>query len=163
MGTTLLLASDLARGFRVGGSLGIRGSVFDAVVETGVREQRFRRALLSDEPHQCCQGCGAQWSLMNSTAFARVPWRLAILGGISCLLYVLGSVWQPPLERANHPWYFLWFSGVFAAYLLPSSPSTVRIGRYSLVLSPHRGMGLDLSCQCVMGDTGISLRRYLSL
>lgn len=55
---------------------------------------------------------------MNSTAFARVPWRLAILGGISCLLYVLGSVWQPPLERANHPWYFLWFSGVFAAYLL---------------------------------------------
>ena len=55
---------------------------------------------------------------MNSTAFARVPWRLAILGGISCLLYVLGSVWQPPLERANHPWYFLWFSGVFAVYLL---------------------------------------------
>jgi radical SAM protein with 4Fe4S-binding SPASM domain len=25
--------------------------------------QRFRRALLSDEPHQCCRGCGAQWSL----------------------------------------------------------------------------------------------------
>ena len=25
--------------------------------------QHFRRALLSDEPHQCCRGCGAQWSL----------------------------------------------------------------------------------------------------
>ena len=25
--------------------------------------QRFRRALLSDEPHDCCRGCGAQWSL----------------------------------------------------------------------------------------------------
>ncbi len=25
--------------------------------------QRFRRALLSDEPHHCCRGCGAQWSL----------------------------------------------------------------------------------------------------
>jgi radical SAM protein with 4Fe4S-binding SPASM domain len=25
--------------------------------------QRFRRTLLSDEPHQCCRGCGAQWSL----------------------------------------------------------------------------------------------------
>jgi MoaA/NifB/PqqE/SkfB family radical SAM enzyme len=25
--------------------------------------QRFRRALLSDEPYQCCRGCGAQWSL----------------------------------------------------------------------------------------------------
>jgi radical SAM protein with 4Fe4S-binding SPASM domain len=25
--------------------------------------QRFRHALLSDEPHQCCRGCGAQWSL----------------------------------------------------------------------------------------------------
>jgi radical SAM protein with 4Fe4S-binding SPASM domain len=25
--------------------------------------QRFRRMLLSDEPHHCCRGCGAQWSL----------------------------------------------------------------------------------------------------
>jgi MoaA/NifB/PqqE/SkfB family radical SAM enzyme len=25
--------------------------------------QRFRRALLSEEPHDCCRGCGAQWSL----------------------------------------------------------------------------------------------------
>jgi radical SAM protein with 4Fe4S-binding SPASM domain len=25
--------------------------------------QRFRRMLLSDEPHPCCRGCGAQWSL----------------------------------------------------------------------------------------------------
>jgi radical SAM protein with 4Fe4S-binding SPASM domain len=25
--------------------------------------QRFRRALLSDEPHHCCRGCGARWSL----------------------------------------------------------------------------------------------------
>jgi len=27
------------------------------------RYQKFREALLSDEPHQCCRGCGAQWSL----------------------------------------------------------------------------------------------------
>ncbi|MBI3327292.1 MAG: SPASM domain-containing protein [Nitrospinae bacterium] len=27
------------------------------------RYQQFRRALLSDEPHECCRGCGAQWSL----------------------------------------------------------------------------------------------------
>jgi radical SAM protein with 4Fe4S-binding SPASM domain len=27
------------------------------------RYQEFRRALLSDEPHHCCRGCGAQWSL----------------------------------------------------------------------------------------------------
>jgi radical SAM protein with 4Fe4S-binding SPASM domain len=25
--------------------------------------QRFRRTLLSDEPHHCCRGCGARWSL----------------------------------------------------------------------------------------------------
>jgi radical SAM protein with 4Fe4S-binding SPASM domain len=25
--------------------------------------QRFRRMLLSDEPHHCCRGCGARWSL----------------------------------------------------------------------------------------------------
>ena len=55
---------------------------------------------------------------MSSTASARWPWRLAVLGGVSCLLYLLGSVWQPPLERMHHPWYFLWFSGVFVVYLL---------------------------------------------
>jgi len=27
------------------------------------RYQQFRRALLSDEPHHSCRGCGAQWSL----------------------------------------------------------------------------------------------------
>jgi alpha-1,6-mannosyltransferase len=53
---------------------------------------------------------------MNSPASAPFPWRLAALGGVLWLLYLLGSVWQPPLERTNHPWYFLWFSGVFIVY-----------------------------------------------
>jgi hypothetical protein len=55
---------------------------------------------------------------MSSTASARVPWQLTVLGGVSCVLYLLASAWQPPLERANHPWYVLWFSGVFVVYLL---------------------------------------------
>src|SRR5882724_230263 len=33
----------------------------------------------------------------------------------------------------------------------------------SLCHAPHPGMGRDLSSQRVVGDTGISLRRYLSL
>jgi alpha-1,6-mannosyltransferase len=55
---------------------------------------------------------------MSSPAPARFPWRLAVVGGVSCILYLLGSAWQPPLERTNHHWYFLWFSGVFVVYLL---------------------------------------------
>jgi len=42
------------------------GNAFDeplASIWNNEPYQRFRRALLSDEPHQCCQGCGAQWSL----------------------------------------------------------------------------------------------------
>jgi hypothetical protein len=34
------------------------------------------------------------------------------------LLYLLGSTWQPPLERSNRPFYLVWFSGVFIVYLL---------------------------------------------
>jgi alpha-1,6-mannosyltransferase len=55
---------------------------------------------------------------MKSPAGAAFPWRLAVLGGVSFLLYLLGSAWQPPLERTNHPVYFLWFSAVFFVYIL---------------------------------------------
>jgi alpha-1,6-mannosyltransferase len=40
------------------------------------------------------------------------------LGAVSCVLYLLGSVWQPPLERTHHPVYFLWFSGAFLVYVI---------------------------------------------
>ena len=49
---------------------------------------------------------------------APLPWRLAALGFVSCLLYVVGTVWQPPLARANQPLYFLWFSGAFLVYVV---------------------------------------------
>jgi radical SAM protein with 4Fe4S-binding SPASM domain len=42
------------------------GNAFDeplAAIWNNARYQRFRRMLLSDEPHHCCRGCGAQWSL----------------------------------------------------------------------------------------------------
>jgi radical SAM protein with 4Fe4S-binding SPASM domain len=42
------------------------GNAFDeplATIWNNERYQQFRRALLSDEPHHCCRGCGAQWSL----------------------------------------------------------------------------------------------------
>jgi MoaA/NifB/PqqE/SkfB family radical SAM enzyme len=42
------------------------GNAFEeplATIWNNERYQRFRRALLSDEPHHCCRGCGAQWSL----------------------------------------------------------------------------------------------------
>jgi alpha-1,6-mannosyltransferase len=55
---------------------------------------------------------------MKSPAGAPFPWRLAVLGGVSFLLYLLGSVWQPPLERTNHPFYLVWFSAVFSVYVL---------------------------------------------
>jgi hypothetical protein len=55
---------------------------------------------------------------MKSPAGADFPWRLAVFGGVSFLLYLLGSAWQPPLERTNHPVYFLWFSAVFSVYVL---------------------------------------------
>lgn len=45
------------------------------------------------------------------------PWRLAALGLASFMLYLVGTVWQPPLARANQPLYFLWFSGIFLVYV----------------------------------------------
>jgi radical SAM protein with 4Fe4S-binding SPASM domain len=42
------------------------GNAFDeplATIWNNAHYQRFRRALLSDEPHPCCRGCGARWSL----------------------------------------------------------------------------------------------------
>jgi hypothetical protein len=55
---------------------------------------------------------------MKPPAEAAFPWRLAVLGGMSFLLYLLGSAWQPPLERTYQPWYLLWFSAVFGIYIL---------------------------------------------
>jgi alpha-1,6-mannosyltransferase len=45
------------------------------------------------------------------------PWRLAALGFVSFILYLVGNVWQPPLAHTNYPLYFLWFSGVFFVYV----------------------------------------------
>jgi radical SAM protein with 4Fe4S-binding SPASM domain len=42
------------------------GNAFEeplASIWNNAHYQRFRRMLLSDEPHHCCRGCGAQWSL----------------------------------------------------------------------------------------------------
>ena len=42
------------------------GNAFEeplAAIWNNAHYQRFRRTLLSDEPHHCCRGCGAQWSL----------------------------------------------------------------------------------------------------
>jgi radical SAM protein with 4Fe4S-binding SPASM domain len=42
------------------------GNAFEeplATIWNNAHYQRFRRTLLSDEPHHCCRGCGAQWSL----------------------------------------------------------------------------------------------------
>jgi radical SAM protein with 4Fe4S-binding SPASM domain len=42
------------------------GNAFDeplASIWNNAHYQRFRRTLLSDAPHHCCRGCGAQWSL----------------------------------------------------------------------------------------------------
>jgi radical SAM protein with 4Fe4S-binding SPASM domain len=42
------------------------GNAFDkplATIWNSAHYQRFRRTLLSDEPHDCCRGCGARWSL----------------------------------------------------------------------------------------------------
>jgi alpha-1,6-mannosyltransferase len=55
---------------------------------------------------------------MKSSPAAAFPWRLAVLGAVSCGLYLLGSIWQPPLARTNQPLYLLWFSGVFVVYVM---------------------------------------------
>jgi radical SAM protein with 4Fe4S-binding SPASM domain len=42
------------------------GNAFEeplATIWNNAHYQRFRRTLLSDEPHDCCRGCGARWSL----------------------------------------------------------------------------------------------------
>jgi radical SAM protein with 4Fe4S-binding SPASM domain len=42
------------------------GNAFEEALPTiwnNTNYQRFRRMLLSDEPHHSCRGCGAQWSL----------------------------------------------------------------------------------------------------
>jgi radical SAM protein with 4Fe4S-binding SPASM domain len=42
------------------------GNAFEdplATIWNNAQYQRFRGALLSDEPHDCCRGCGARWSL----------------------------------------------------------------------------------------------------
>jgi alpha-1,6-mannosyltransferase len=54
---------------------------------------------------------------MKPLAPAPFPWRLAVLGAVSCFLYLIGNAWQPPLDRTNHPFYLLWFSGAFLVYV----------------------------------------------
>ena len=67
------------------------------------------------------------------TPLAPVPFprRLAVLGIISFFLYLLGSIWQPPLQRTNHPFYLLWFSGVFLVYVI----ALLEVRRHAL--QPH--------------------------
>jgi alpha-1,6-mannosyltransferase len=60
------------------------------------------------------------WSPVEPvTASPRVPfpWRMAALGSVSCTLYLVGTVWQPPLALAERPLYLFWFSGVFLVYV----------------------------------------------
>ena len=54
---------------------------------------------------------------MKIAGLALLPWRIALLGVVSSLLYVVGSVWQPPLERTCAPFYLLWVSAVFLVYV----------------------------------------------
>jgi alpha-1,6-mannosyltransferase len=55
---------------------------------------------------------------MKPLAPAPFPWRLAVLGAVSFFLYLIGSAWQPPLDRTNHPFYLLWLSGAFLVYVM---------------------------------------------
>jgi alpha-1,6-mannosyltransferase len=55
---------------------------------------------------------------MKPLAPTPFPWRLAVLGAILFFLYLIGSAWQPPLDRINHPFYLLWFSGAFLVYVM---------------------------------------------
>jgi hypothetical protein len=73
---------------------------------------------------------------MKSSAPRSFPWRLAVLGGVSLGLYLLGGAWQPPLERTDYPWYLLWFSAVFAVYamaLLDIRPRAPQPGAVDIV------------------------------
>jgi alpha-1,6-mannosyltransferase len=65
---------------------------------------------------------------------AAFPWRLAALGLLSGILYLVGYFWQGYLDRAKHPVYFLWFSGVFLVYLA----ALIDAQRYAR--QPHPGM-----------------------
>jgi alpha-1,6-mannosyltransferase len=53
---------------------------------------------------------------VTALGWARFPWRITALGAVSCLLYLGGSGWQPPLERTNQPLFLIWFSAVFLVY-----------------------------------------------
>jgi hypothetical protein len=33
-------------------------------------------------------------------------------------LYLVACLWQPPIDRGNHPFYFVWFSAVFVVYVV---------------------------------------------
>jgi hypothetical protein len=55
---------------------------------------------------------------MKPLAPAPFPGRLAVLGAVLFFLYLIGSAWQPPLDRTNHPFYLLWFSGAFLVYVI---------------------------------------------
>src|SRR5262245_39830962 len=68
---------------------------------------------------------------MKPLAPAPFPGRLAVLGAVLFFLYLRGSAWQPPLDRANHPFYLLWFSGVFFVYVM----ALLNIRRHAL--QPH--------------------------
>jgi alpha-1,6-mannosyltransferase len=67
------------------------------------------------------------------TPLAPVPFprRMVVLGIMSFSLYLLGSIWQPPLQRTNHPFYLLWFSGVFLVYVI----ALLEVRRHAL--QPH--------------------------
>ena len=51
-------------------------------------------------------------------AMARFPWRVLILGLLSAVLYALGNHWQPALKGSSHLLYVLWFSCLFALYVV---------------------------------------------
>jgi hypothetical protein len=54
---------------------------------------------------------------MSSPA-ATFPWRLAALGGLSFPLYLVATLWQPPLSQVHQPSYVLWFSAVYLVYVV---------------------------------------------
>jgi alpha-1,6-mannosyltransferase len=68
---------------------------------------------------------------MKPLAPAPFPGRLAVLGAVLFFLYLIGSAWQPPLDRTNHPFYLLWLSGAFLVYVM----ALLNIRRHAL--QPH--------------------------
>src|SRR5262245_66579930 len=61
--------------------------------------------------------------------------RLALLGLLSLLLYLVGRLWHPPLQWSYQPLYFLWFSALSCIYTValvevrrrPSASSPLRL------------------------------------